>query len=153
MEKILKSKKFLVAAGIAGVILIAVLSFGVGVGVGFRKAMFSARFGEHYRENFMAPPMPMRGPGEFFDDFRGRDMRNAHGVGGKIISISGNNIVIKDRDNKENTVTANDKTTIKFRRDDLKIEDLKNDDEIVVMGKPSESGMIEADLIRVFNRK
>jgi len=101
----------------------------------------------------------MMGPGpigmmrEKFGEFEGRGMRNGHGVAGTIISISDNSIIIKDKDNKENTISVNDGTVINQGRDTIKIGDLKNDVEIVVIGKPGDDGVIAAELIRVFGGK
>jgi hypothetical protein len=161
-QQIVSSKKFKIAAGICGVVILMALSFAVGLQTGLHKARFSFAWGENYERNFtgmhpqMGPKM-VPGPGfpermgEMKDRFEGREFRNAHGLAGAIISISENNIVIKDRDNKENTVSVNDKTLIKSGRDDIKITDLKQDDKIVVMGKPGDNGTVNADLIRVFD--
>ena len=159
MEKILKSKKFIIAASIVGVFIVVLVSFGMGVAVGFHKAKFSSHFGENYERNFMGPRPDMMGPDgpmvimrERMREFEGKGLRNGHGVAGTIISISDNNIVIKDRDNKENTISVGDKTIIKQGGSDIKISDLKNDEEIVVIGKPGEDGVVNADLIRVFDK-
>lgn len=158
IEKSKSSNKLKITIWIAGGFLIALVIFAFGLAVGFHKAKFSCNWGENYERNFMGPhPGMMDGPrgpmgmmGEKFRDFEGRDFRNAHGLAGTIISITDNNIAIKDRDNKENTVAVSDKTIIKSGRDDIKITDLKNDQQVVVMGKPGDSGVINADLIRVF---
>ena len=84
-------------------------------------------------------------------DFDGRGFRNAHGIAGTIISVADNKIILKDRDGQENTISVSDKTLIKRGQDTISINDLKNDDRIVVMGRPGDSGMIDADLIRVFS--
>ena len=84
-------------------------------------------------------------------NFTGQDFRNGHGIAGTIVSITDNNIIIKDRAGKENTVTVSDKTLIKNGQTDLKITDLKNDESLVVIGNPSDNGVVNADLIRVFN--
>lgn len=95
--------------------------------------------------------LPVQGMmGKMFDQFEGRGFRNAHGLAGTIISIAENNLVIKDRDNKENTVAVSDKTLIKNGREDWKIGDLKTGDQVVVMGSPNEGGVIDAVLVRVF---
>ncbi len=156
----MKSNKFKIAVAVVGIILIALVSFAAGIGVGFKKARFSYKFGENYERNFMGSRSDQKGfkrsggpmgmLKEKFQDFEGRGFRNAHGIAGTIISITDNNIVIKDKDNKENTVAITDKTIIKLGRDDVKIGDLKNDQQIVVMGKPGEDGVINADLVRVF---
>lgn len=159
MQEIINSKKFKIALIIVGSVIMALVIFVAGINVGFHKAKFSCKWGENYERNFMGPRPGMMGPGgpmemmgEKFRDFEGKGMRNGHGVAGTIISISDNSIVIKDRDGKENNVTVDDKTTIKRGRDDIKTSDLKNDEEIVVIGRPGDSGVIEADLIRVFDK-
>jgi len=80
----------------------------------------------------------------------GRGFRNAHGIAGEIISITDNKIVLKDRDGQENSIAVDDKTLIKRGRDTISVNELKNDDRIVVMGKPGDDGTVSADLIRVF---
>lgn len=158
MQEILKSKKFKIAVAILGVILVALVSFAVGISVGLHKAKFSGRFGENYERNFMGPRPGMKPPmgpmgimKEKVGDMEGRGFRNAHGLAGAIISIADNSIVVKDKDNKENAVAITDKTAIKYGRNDIAIGDLKQNDKVVVMGQPSEDGTINADLIRVFN--
>jgi len=158
MQEIIKSKKFKVAAIITGSVVVALVIFTAGVNVGFHKAKFSFKFGENYEKNFMGPRPGINMPGgpmgmmrEQVRNLEGSDFRNPHGISGTIISISDNNLVVKDRDSKENTVAVSDKTTIKSGRDDIKIGDLKTDEQIIVMGRPGDSGVINADLIRVFD--
>ncbi|MFA5872158.1 MAG: DUF5666 domain-containing protein [Parcubacteria group bacterium] len=152
-----KSKNFRVAAIAVGIILIIFVSFAGGVMVGLKKARFSYKFGENYERNFVGSHMDMMGrPGPGGLDFPpggplSHDFRNAHGLAGTIISIADNNIVVKDRDGKENTINVTEKTVIKRQRDDIKIEDLKQGDQIVVMGNPGDNGALNADLIRVFS--
>lgn len=158
MPEIIRSRKFIIASVGVGVIIIALVSFAMGIFVGFHKARFSYDFGKNYERNFMEPRPGINGlggsmgmMGEKLRDFEGKGFRNGHGVAGAIISISDNSIVIKDKDNKENTVAVNDKTIINRGRDTIKIGDLKNDENIVVIGKPGDNGVINADLIRVFD--
>lgn len=157
IQETIKSKKFhayrqagKIAALIVGVILIALVSFAGGVVVGFTKAKFSYKWGENYERNFTGPHM-MGGPRGSLPGFMERGFRNAHGIAGTIISVADNNIAIKDRNGQENSVTVTDKTVIKNRQQDVKIGDLKPDQQIVVMGKPGDNGTINADLIRVFD--
>ena len=144
-EKI-KSKGFQIAVLFVGVIFVALVSFAGGVAVGLKKARFSYKFGENYERNFGGP---FRGPAGM-RDFEGRGFRNAHGIAGEIISITDNKIVLKDRDGQENSIAVDDKTLIKRGRDTISVNELKNDDRIVVMGKPGDDGTVSADLIRVF---
>lgn len=158
MKEIIKSKKFKIASIIIGVVLCALIIFSLGVSVGLHKGKFSCRWGENYERNFVGSRendshkgfMPR--PPEFMDRLEGREFRNAHGLAGEIISIAQDKIVVQDRDGKENTVIINDKTLIKSRRDNLKITDLQQNDEVVIMGKPGNDGMMQADLIRVFEK-
>jgi hypothetical protein len=153
-----KSKQFKIAALVLGIFLIALISFAGGIVIGLKKARYSYKFGENYERNFIGRPnegpmgmMGDRGPRGMMDDFGGGGFRNGHGIAGSIISIADNKIVIKDRDGQESTISVDDKTFIKRGRDTISINDLKNDDQIVVMGQPGDSGTINANLIRVFN--
>ena len=174
METINKVKSFFMSKSykwvlwvLAEILLLAIV-FALGLRVGLHKAKYSFDWGKNYERNFMGnhgdpmgpgmlPPMGPNGPGKM--DQRGpmgfmhnpdRDFRNAHGLAGAIVSIADNRIVIKDKDNNENTVAVTDKTVIKSGRDDVQISDLKNDQKIVVVGKPDDSGVVNAELIRVF---
>lgn len=147
-----KTRILIVAAMVLGIFILMLVSFASGIKVGTHKAKFSSDWGKNYERNFMGARPEKKGPfgGGMMKDFEGRGFRNTHGLAGTIISIADNNIIVKDRDGKENTVAVTDKTIIKSRQDDLKIENLKADDRIVVMGNPDENGMVSAVLIRVF---
>ena len=56
-----------------------------------------------------------------------------------------------DGDNTEKTILVSDKTTIIYQRKNIKLSDLKVDDNIVVVGEPNNSGQITAELIRVMS--
>jgi len=158
----IKSRKIKIVAIVVGSLLIILIIFAAGVGVGLRKGRFSNDFGKNYERNFMGSRFDfdrdrgmMEGRGGFMGkimrELTGRDFRNANGLSGTIISITDNNLVIKDRDNKENTVAVTDKTIIKLGRDSIQLGDLKQNDQVVVIGSPGDNGVINADLIRVFN--
>lgn len=154
IQETIKSKKFKIAALIVGVSIVALVSFAGGVVVGFHKARFSYQWGANYERNFAGPRTGTngsRGPQGMMPGYSGQGFRNAHGIAGQIISIAGNNIVIQDRNNQENTVTVSDKTIIKDHQNNITINDLKSGEQIVVMGSPGDSGTINADLIRVFS--
>lgn len=155
MKNFFTSKSYKWILWVIAEVLLLVVVFALGMHVGLHKAKYSYQWGANYERNFiggphgqMMPGMPAGSMG-FFGE-RGGDFRNAHGLSGSIVSIADNKIVVKDQDNKENTVAVSDNTIIKSGRDDIKIGDLKTDEKIVVMGKPDSSGVINADLIRVF---
>jgi len=149
LKKITESKYFKVIFYIVAVVTFTAIVFAAGIGVGMHKARYSYQWGENYERNFAGGERRAEGPMGFFPG-GGREMRNANGLAGTVVSITDNLIVIKDKDNKENTVAVNGKTIIKAGRSDIKISDLKIDDHLVVMGKPGDNGVINADLIRVF---
>ena len=154
-QEILKSKKFKIAALVVGAFILALVSFAGGVAIGLHKARFSYKFGDNYERNFVGGPgqgmIGGRGPQGMMRNFEGGGFRNGHGISGSVISVSNNTIVIKDRNGQEDTITASDQTLIKSGQDTIKITDLKNDEQIVVMGRPGDNGTINADLIRVFD--
>ncbi|EKE25205.1 MAG: hypothetical protein ACD_5C00253G0008 [uncultured bacterium] len=154
----LNSKAYYRATFVLAILVVLSLTFLAGVQVGIHKARYSFEWGENYEKNFIGPRKGMmglgglNGPHGFFPSGP-REMRNAHGLGGEVISISDNVLVIKDRDNKENTITINSKTLIKSGRDDIELNDIKSGDNLVILGKPGENGTVAADLIRIFDKQ
>ena len=155
-KQVVESKYFKAVAITGGIFLVALFSFALGVKVGFHKATFSVRFGENYERNFLGGPenfdgtrMPRMAKMMGLDD---RGMRNPHGVAGEILSIVDDTMVIKNRDNQESTLRIDDSTIINRGKQTLAVSDLATGDEIVVIGKPEEDGIILARLIRVFVR-
>jgi hypothetical protein len=157
MKDLIKSKAFNISALVVGIILFGLVCFSGGVAVGIFKARFSYNFGNNYERNFLGSRQGMMGGNRgggmmgFFRNAEGKDYRNAHGISGTIISITDNNLAIKDKDGKENTIAVSDKTVIKNGRESIKITDLKANDQIVVLGNPGDNGVINASLIRVYN--
>ena len=123
------------------------LVFCLGVFVGTKRADFSFRWADEYHRNFGGPQ------GGFFGDFMGmeRQFPNANGSFGQIIKIDNNVLTVKDNDgdNTEKTILVNDKTSIVYQKNNIKLSDLKVDDNIVVVGEPNSDGQIAAKLIRV----
>ncbi len=145
LSSYVRSKKFIaVIVGIFGLALL-VISFSVGVAVGYHKASFSYAWGEHYDRNFGGPRhgiFGMHGSPLFM---------NAHGIFGTIIKIDNNTLVIKDKDSTEKIVRVNDNTTIKKLRQTISLKDLVIDQRVIVIGEPNDQGQIEAKFIRVLN--
>ena len=55
---------------------------------------------------------------------------------------------LPEKDNTEKVILMNEKTEIRKIRDNVKQDELKLDDHVVVIGTPNSSGQIEARLIR-----
>lgn len=142
-KKLIQSKILLIVVLVIVELLALALAFKGGEIIGYRKAGFFYRWGENYERNFGAPK---RGPMHGFGD---RDFAPASGLVGQIIKINEASLVIKDRDNTEKIVVVNNKTTIQWMRETVKLSDLKVDQLVVVIGEPEEQGQVEAKLIRV----
>lgn len=149
VQTFVRSQSFKVTVLVIGVLVVAAVSFAGGVAVGFHKARFSYAFGENYERNFGGSHRG--GGGGMFGDFDGRDFRNGHGLSGSVVSVSGNNLIVKDTDNKEYTVQVTDQTFIRDRETTLAVDGLKTGDRVVIVGNPSSDGTVRADLIRVFS--
>jgi hypothetical protein len=80
-----------------------------------------------------------------------RELPNANGSFGKIIKIDLETkvLTIKGASSVEKNILVSDKTIIVLQKENIKLSDLKVDENIVVMGEPNASGQIEALLIRV----
>lgn len=146
-EDFFQSKAFKgIILAIAGLIIL-VFVFGMGVFVGMKRANFSFKWADQYHRNFGGPQ------NGFFGDFMGmdREFSNANGSFGQIIKIdpAGQTLTIKDVSNVEKNILLNNKTTIVFQRKNMKLSDLKLNDNVVVIGEPNSSGQIIAELIRV----
>jgi len=132
--------------GIAG-LGVLVFVFSLGAFVGSKKAEFSFRWADEYHRNFGGPQ------GGIFGDFMGmdRELPNANGSFGKIIKIDLETkvLTIKGASSVEKNILVSDKTIIVLQKENIKLSDLKVDENIVVMGEPNASGQIEALLIRV----
>ncbi|MEW6408056.1 MAG: hypothetical protein AB1465_05190 [Patescibacteria group bacterium] len=146
-NKLFNSKIFKLIIGEILLLIFILFIFAVGVFIGTKKARFSYQWGENYHRNFAGPQ------NGFFGDIKGRfgekDFIEAHGAIGQIVKIDGQMIILKGRDNIEKSILVNDKTTINRFREEIKLDDLKTDDLIVVIGDPNNAGQIEAKLIRV----
>jgi len=155
VKQFIESKYFRVAAITGGVFLVVLLSFAVGVRVGLHKALFSTHFGQNYEQNFMGGPEGRGGrmvpPFGKMMDTDNRGVRNPHGVGGEILSISGDTLVIKDRNNQESSVRISEATSINRGKEILALQNLVVGDRIIVVGKPGDDGVIIAGLVRVFD--
>ncbi len=139
-------------AAVIGVILIAVASFAIGFSAGLHKARFSYRFSENYERNFIG--LEHRGMKEgVFRKMDGKSFRSGHGVAGEILSIVDRTIVVRGSEGQENSIAVTDTTVYHKGGDRVNLEALAVGDRVVVLGKPSDDGVVTADLLRVFDRR
>jgi hypothetical protein len=138
-EATIKSKSFRIFLGSVITAIVLVIVFSVGVLIGLEKARFSYTWGANYYKNFAnPPPIP-----------NGKDMLDAHGSTGQILSISGSKLVIKSAEGNEKNILVSDTTVIRQGSDTLSVSDLKPGEEIVIIGGPDDSGNVSASFIRV----
>ena len=166
MQQIIQSKTFKIVAAVFAGLFLLVLAFAGGVKVGLHKAKFSGNFDKHYEENFAGKG---RG-GDDRGDKGGRDskggmmggrgmmemgseFRNGHGTVGEVVSVSGDTLIIKDRDSKEISVRISDDTLINRGKDQIAINDLIPGEHLVVVGKPGEDGVIGGLIVRILPAK
>jgi hypothetical protein len=144
IKKITQSKIFIKTLKIILIVLILCLVFQLGMFVGFKKASFSFRVGGNYFKQMQGRPNdPIMG-------MRGGEFANPHGSVGKIVKISLPNLIIEDRDNTEKTISIGNDTVLKGIKKDIKINDLKEGDMVMVIGNPNDDGVqIEAKLVRI----
>lgn len=148
IKNILKSKTFKIVVITIGVLFVLSLVFQVGMMAGFKRVSFGRDWGDNYERNFGMPRMGPRMMNGKFDNFG--NIPSAHGAIGQIIKVELPTIIVLDeKDNTEKIVLINEKTEIHKVREEIKKEDLKIDDNVVIMGVPNSSGQIEARLIRI----
>lgn len=144
MSKFFQSKTFKIVTWFVAGLIILLFVFKLGVFVGYKKAAFSYRWGENYHRNFGGPR------GGFFGDFLSDkpDFIESHGVFGQIIKITENSLVVRGQDNVEKVIAVSNDTIFERLRETIKLSDLKVDDSVVIIGRPTNEGQIEAKLIR-----
>ncbi|HBM46219.1 MAG: hypothetical protein UT05_C0003G0007 [Parcubacteria group bacterium GW2011_GWF2_38_76] len=142
LKEFVETQNFKRVIKIVGTLAVVFFVFQAGVFMGFRKASFFCNFGDNFRKNFGAPR----------DEFRGmmnRDMPNAHGVVGKVVGVSLPNIIVAGDDGVEKIISVSKKTFVRKFRDNIKAEEIKIDDSVIVVGAPLKDGKIDARLIRI----
>lgn len=138
IKKIVSTKNLLV---VLSIVIFALFFFWIGEEVGSRRAEFNERFGDNYVKVFR----DSNGRGGFMRN----EMFGGHGAYGKIISINPQIITISGDDNIEKAVLITDDTLIRQYDQNIKITDLTPGENVYILGRPNNSGQIEARIIRV----
>lgn len=123
-------------------------SFHLGTLVGFRKASFSCEWNRSYgpmiggpsRGFMQAPPFMKRLP-------------DPHGAFGKVLRLDEDQMIVQDRNGIEKNILV-PTSSVKIRRgmETIRFEDIKQNDNVSVFGRPGADGRVEADLIRVLQQ-
>ncbi|HWR00021.1 MAG TPA: hypothetical protein VN397_04225 [Candidatus Methylomirabilis sp.] len=142
MSEFIKSKSVQVLLTVLAALILLVASFTAGVSVGERKARHFSKWSENYPRMF-GTERGFRG----MTPFRGAP--DAHGAFGKILSVSGSDIVVQGKDGVEQNVLVSSSTEIRVGRERGGIDDIRPGDQAAVFGAPNEEGQIDARLIRL----
>lgn len=126
------------ATSILAAIVIFLVAFGLGISVGYQKAIFSSEWGMNYERNFSSPP-PL-----------GMGAQNMHGAAGTVIDVSESGLAVRDNDNDEQSIVIASDTVIKKMDATIPLGNVAVGDHVVVIGAPNSSGQVEARFIRVF---
>jgi hypothetical protein len=84
-------------------------------------------------------------------DIAGTDYINGYGVSGSVVRLDGKNIVIKERDSVERLVLVDENTSLRLGSTSIEAADLRPNTRVVVIGNPTDTGSILAQLIRVLD--
>lgn len=126
-------------------LIFALLIFSTGVAVGYSRAVFSQNWDQNYSKNISRFD-------RFFGPFMGRqDMINSHGAIGNIASLSLPTFIVHGPNQAEQVVVISTSTAVRYMRYPVSIQDLKNGQQVVVIGSADDNGRIKAALIRIVN--
>lgn len=127
---------------VLAVLIFLVGAFWIGMAIGERRARHFNGWCDGYRHAFMPlgrGRMPLPSP----------HLPNAHGVFGRVVSVSNQNIVIQGNDDIEQGVLVTSSTAIRLGDRNATLNDIHTDDQVSVFGVPNSVGQIEARLVRL----
>lgn len=131
-----------------GALILLAVAFSGGVAVGERKARHFAGWAENYGRMFDGP---LRSPPRGMPMFNAPMLPGGYGVFGKVVSVSGQTVVVQGQDRVEQNVLITSSTEIRVGRDTGTVSDIRPDVDAAVFGAPNDQGQIEARLIRLMN--
>lgn len=139
------SKIFKTILFAGGAVILVLVVFLLGVSVGFHKASFADRVGEHYDALFGRNGTDVMPPSFDADDIPG-----GHEAAGKIISVELPVFVVIGPDNIEKKVEIGNDTVITELRSTASSSDIEVGDSAVIIGMPGTDSDIVAQFIRIF---
>ncbi|MFA6404737.1 MAG: hypothetical protein WCW03_01940 [Candidatus Paceibacterota bacterium] len=125
------------------ILLIILIIFVVGMGIGHYRANFACRIDDNYRLG------PNNSRSIFAPFMHNADERNPHGSIGEIVLVNLPNIMIKDHNLAEQAIVISPNTDIRNLRSVATTSDLKVGTQVVVFGEPDQDGRIVASFIRI----
>jgi hypothetical protein len=151
MQSLIQSKWLqTVVVGLAALLVLGFV-FELGMTVGIRKASHVTNFCNGYPRMFgHRPPGMFGGPGN------GPDMGpgfGSHGVFGKVLSVSGNTVIVQSKDLIEQDVLVTSSTKIRLGNEEFSLQEVHPGEDAAVFGVPNDLGQIEARLIRMLGNR
>lgn len=126
-------------------VLVILIVFGLGIAVGYHRAIFASGYGENYYRNFYQGPFT--GP---MASIPGPPPMNMHGVAGEVLDVSSGTLSVRDLGGNEQSVLILPGTAIREMNNNIPENEIQPDDQIIVIGEPNDAGQVEARFIRVF---
>lgn len=126
-------------------VLVVLIVFGLGIAVGYRRAIFASDFGENYYHSMYGSPFgkPMIG-------VMGLGPITMHGVAGEVIDVASGTILVRDATGDEESVLIVSGTPIREMNNNILMSDVDVGDNVTVIGAPDPQGQVEARFVRVF---
>ncbi len=146
IKELINSKKFKAAITVIALAVVVLAVFQVGVFVGFKKASFAKNWGDNYYRTFGRPQNDFKMPGMPKMDI---GLTDSHGVAGRVLRVAPPRLMIESPEKIEKSVIIGDKTIIRRFRDNVDISSIQQDEFVVVLGSPNETGEIEAGFVRL----
>lgn len=147
MQDFLKAPKTKTLLWILCSILVVLVSFGVGIIVGYHRAIFASGWDENYYRNFYGASnsgfimgIGPEAPPPF----------NAHGVAGEVIDVGPSMLSVEDSAGNEQSVFVASATPIREMDNTVSLTAVEVGDRVTIIGEPNDDGQVEARFIRVF---
>ncbi len=149
MKNFLQNKKIRAILIILGACIILLLVFGLGIAVGYRKAIFASNWSKNYFHNFYgAPRIGMMGMHDIDDAVQAPF--SLHGAAGQVIDVATATLSVQSSFGNEQSIVVMPGTVIRTFDGGTSLDDVDTGEWVTVIGAPNQAGQIEARLIRVF---
>jgi hypothetical protein len=126
-------------------IFILLIIFGLGIVVGYKRAIFASSFGENYYRNFYGDPLarPVMGVVSIGPMI-------SHGVFGEVIDVGSGTIAVKSATGDEASIVIASNTPIREMGNAVSVEEIVVGDNVAIIGEPNSNGQVDAKFIRIF---
>ncbi len=149
MKNLLQNPKIKTMLVVLGAVIVLLLVFGLGLAVGYRKAMFASRWGANYFRNFFGAAHPGL-LGMYDVDNLVQAPFAAHGAAGEVVDVASATLSVESPFGNEQSIVVLPGTVIRAFDGGASLDDIGAGEWVTVIGAPNGAGQIEARFIRVF---